>query len=71
MGAALRDASFMQFAGQGLTYLCCIIALAQAGDRKAAQIEQARSWWEEQAAQKAAMRAAEAEAEMAQAELIK
>ena len=46
-------------------------ACVQAGDRKAAQLDQAKSWWEEQAAQKAAMKAAEAEAEMAAAELVK
>lgn len=42
-----------------------------AGDRKAAQLEQAKNWWEEQAAQKAAMKAAEKESDMAYAELIK
>eukprot|EP00798_Chlamydomonas_sp_ICE-L_P013944 gene13944-19880_t len=42
-----------------------------AGDRKAAQLEQARNWWEEQAAQKAAQKAAEKESDMAYAELTK
>ena len=36
-----------------------------------AQLDQAKSWWEEQAAQKAAMKAAEAEADMAMSELVK
>ena len=56
-----------------LHYLAASYSLAcmQAGDRKAAQLDQAKSWWEEQAAQKAAMKAAEAEAEMAAAELVK
>lgn len=57
----LGPASLQKFDGEDLS----------AGDRKAAQIDQARTWWETQAAQKAAMKAAEAEAEMAQAELIK
>lgn len=42
-----------------------------AGDRKAAQLEQSRIWWEEQAAQKAAMKAAEKESDMAYGELAR
>ena len=47
------------------------LILWQAGDRKKAQLGQAKSWWEEQAAQKAAMKAAESQAEMAMSELVK
>mmetsp|Transcript_39826 Transcript_39826/g.88539 ORF Transcript_39826/g.88539 Transcript_39826/m.88539 type:complete len:368 (-) Transcript_39826:472-1575(-) len=54
-------ASMQKFDGEDLS----------AGDRKAAQIEQAKTWWETQAAQKAAMKAAEAEQEQAYAELTK
>lgn len=48
-----------------------LVASLQAGDRKAAQIEQAKNWWETQAAEKAAKKAAEAEAELAHAELVR
>jgi hypothetical protein len=57
----LGTASMQKFEGEDLS----------AGDRKTAQIDQAKAWWEEQASQKAAMKAAEAEAEMAHAELVK
>lgn len=57
----LGPASLQKFDGEDLS----------AGDRKAAQHDQAKSWWEEQAAQKAALKAAEAEAEAAHAELVK
>lgn len=57
----LGPSSLQKFDGEDLS----------AGDRKAAQMEQARRWWEEQGAQKAAMLAAEKEAEQAHAELMR
>ena len=42
-----------------------------AADRKRAQIEQNKAWFEEQAAHKAALKAAQAEAEAAHAELLR
>lgn len=42
-----------------------------AGDRKRAQVEQCKGWWEEQAAHKAALQAAQQQAEQAYAELAR
>jgi len=59
--ARIGTASMQKFDGEDLT----------AGDRKAAQIEQAKGWWETQAAERAAQKAAEAEAELAHSELVR
>jgi hypothetical protein len=42
-----------------------------AGDRKVAQMEQSRRWWEEQSAHRAAVRSAQQAAEAAYGELVK
>ncbi|KAG1662676.1 hypothetical protein FOA52_014602 [Chlamydomonas sp. UWO 241] len=57
----LGPSSMQTFAGEDLS----------AGDRKKAQMEQAKAWWDEQAAHKAAARAAECEATMAHDEFVK
>jgi len=59
--ARLGAASMQRFAGEDLS----------AADRKRAQMEQSKQWWEEQAAHKAALKAAQAEAEAAYAELAR
>ncbi len=59
--ARLGASSMQRFDGEDLS----------AGDRKRAQIEQSKQWWEEQAAHKAALKAAQAEAEAAFAELAR
>lgn len=48
----------------------CLFSM-QAGARKDAQMEQARQWWDEQTAMREAVKAAEREAELAHAELVK
>ncbi|KAJ9504974.1 hypothetical protein QJQ45_030463 [Haematococcus lacustris] len=57
----LGTSSMQRFEGEDLS----------AGDRKKAQNEQAKQWWEEQAAHKAALKAAQQEAEQAYAELAR
>ena len=44
---------------------------SQAGSRKQMQLDQSKAWWEEQAANKAAVQAAQKEAEQAYAELTR
>ncbi|KAF5829712.1 RIB43A-domain-containing protein [Dunaliella salina] len=57
----LGPSSMQRFDGEDLS----------AGSRKQMQLEQSKAWWEEQAAQKAAVRAAQHEAEQAFAELTR
>mmetsp|Transcript_10904 Transcript_10904/g.18922 ORF Transcript_10904/g.18922 Transcript_10904/m.18922 type:complete len:368 (+) Transcript_10904:113-1216(+) len=57
----LGPSSMQKFDGEDLT----------AGDRKREQMAQSRAWYEEQAAHKAALRAAQQEAEQAYAELTR
>ncbi|KAG1678252.1 hypothetical protein FOA52_013872 [Chlamydomonas sp. UWO 241] len=57
----LGPSSMQKYTGEDLS----------AGDRKAAQIEQAQRWWGDAASHKAAMARAEAEETMAHAELVK
>jgi hypothetical protein len=45
--------------------------LDQAGERKAAQMDQSKQWWDEQQQWRAAVDAEEKEAEAAAAELVK
>jgi hypothetical protein len=49
----------------------CRSLTSQAGSRKQMQLDQSKAWWEEQAANKAAVQAAQKEAEQAYAELTR
>lgn len=57
----LGTSSLQRFDGEDLA----------AGDRKREQMAQSKAWWEEQAAHKAAVRAAQKEAELAYGELMR